>query len=328
VLLAGTANARRGSRRDAQAKHGSDADTGNEAAGKVRSGCLQKRLRRQKPDVLQRSQGKRALYLCLSLGETMKAVCILLTADRQEMTRRAVESFRAQDFDEDERMLIIFDTGSTLYERDGSRERPNEVYVDARELRGSTIGRLRNEANAIVARAGEALIHWDSDDYSHPSRIREQLALLTTERGLSIPDARTPYFNRPGLPVVCVGYNDVLFWDTCEVDRVERGPRNEVWRYRSKDPRFVLGSSMCYWAEAWQACRFDDAPHEDQRWWRKNSSRCLGVESFSDTDNEPRLICSIHDGNTSEGYSAELRLHSEWSRVARYDNYVRERMKL
>jgi len=45
----------------------------------------------------------------MSAQPTVVAVC--LTADRPAMTRQAVESFRAQTYPADKRMLLIFDSG-------------------------------------------------------------------------------------------------------------------------------------------------------------------------------------------------------------------------
>ena len=62
----------------------------------------------------------------------------------------------------------------------------------------ATIGtKLRNfagEANG-PAWMPEILIHWDDDDYSHPNRIAEQVALLQS----SGADAT-------------VGFREMLFW--------------------------------------------------------------------------------------------------------------------
>jgi hypothetical protein len=187
-----------------------------------------------------------------------------------------------------------------------------------------TIGAMRNQAAEIAVKWGADIIcHWDDDDWSHPNRIAEQVSLLQptavdcvgyrdmlfwdTREGQSVPDSRTPYFNRPGLPV------------------------NKAWMYNNRfDQSYCVGTSMCYWREAWERNQFDDVNHgEDSRWLRK--VRSIGVESGAIDErfpvvNQPRMIASIHGGNTAP-YNPPGDPNM-WSRAAEWDQHCREVMAL
>ena len=264
--------------------------------------------------------------------------CIMLTADRPAMAARAIRSFLAQTYER--KRLYIWDTSTVLLDVIGACGKANTAQAGvevadlisaplvARErFVGATIGRLRNAANKYALAhyttentRPEVLIHWDDDDYSHPKRIKEQVELLTTGAAISnLGGARRA--------LECVGYNDVIFWDTRTHwekfgPPARPDPYPTAWRFRSVDPRYVIGSSMCYWADAWRSDPFDDAVGEDVRWWRRHAALSRGVPA------DGRLICSIHGGNTSAAYSTELMRGSQWQRVQEFDDYVRERMKL
>src|ERR1700691_4751983 len=109
-------------------------------------------------------------------------VCaVMLTADRPVLARRAVECFRRQTYTP--RFMLQLDTGA--FTRDSHFSDPRNlspdndpfgcITVEGRpELKSRTIGGLRNEVNALAAQhfpAASILIHWDDDDWSHPSRI-------------------------------------------------------------------------------------------------------------------------------------------------------------
>lgn len=253
---------------------------------------------------------------------------VMLTANRTEMTRRAVASFVAQTYAN--KKLLIWDTGEL--NADFCDESGLVNHIPAEAYREITIGALRNEANSFWTEY-DIVIHFDSDDWSHPNRITEQVALLQASGKQ------------------CVGYRDMLFW------RLERGLRqssripasvqadpyrpSEAWLYTNQDPRYCLGTSMCYWRAAWEARPFPDISRgEDRKWLREIDS--LGVTSLPETLNmvqmpeghskpltatpcaEPRMIASIHSGNHVKYETTS----AEWKRVPEWDSYCRERMAL
>ena len=210
--------------------------------------------------------------------------------------RRAIEAQTYPDIEH-----LVFDTSETF----------------------GTIGVMRNAANARAS--GGIIIHADDDDWHHPQRIAEEVALLQTTGA------------------ACVGYREVLFWDT-------RQQPAEAWVYTHADPRYVVGATMCYWRAAWDACPFEDRPHEDQRWWLENARHCVGVagvpappldgvcyraggacpvkgDPITTRPDEARAICEIHGSNT-EAYRRQdmLQAPRQWRRAPELDAYCRAKM--
>lgn len=242
-------------------------------------------------------------------------VCaVMLTADRPELARRAVECFRRQTYPA--KRLLIWDNGAEM-QPDLEAEDDGIYWVAAalaRTLRlRQTVGGLRNNANCFWTEF-PILIHWDDDDYSHPNRIAEQVALLQTSGA------------------DCVGYREVLFW---------KQPDGEAWLYSNRDPRYCLGTSLCYWRETWERKPFQATSQgEDERF--TTGLKCVGIstlpenESFRGmykygpvpTDGKPRMIARIHAGNTSNAYDpAVLRKSAEWKRVPEWDSRARSIME-
>jgi hypothetical protein len=257
--------------------------------------------------------------------------CILLTRDRPQMAARAVASFRAQSYER--KRLFIYDTGV------------NSWVTDPAELSGwghlrvnypnKTIGCLRNYA--IHETWADIIAHWDDDDWSHPNRLAEQVALLQASGA------------------DCVGYNEMLFWDerrakvvipqidiTCgglfgpaDTHRTFAAGAPETiggtaWRYRDPVPGHILGTSMMYWRKAWEQHPFDDISHgEDRRFQSKcrvvRVSSLFGVRDRGPID-APRMIASIHGGNSSR-YDPSTDT-AMCRRAEEFDGYCAEAMRL
>lgn len=268
------------------------------------------------------------------------SVCaILLTADRPEYTRQAVQSFRAQTYAN--KSLLIFDSGKE--ELDwlslvpvGHDPCKLADFFRARHAQ-ATIGELRNAAiafsieweNNTIPRT-DIFVTWDSDDYSHPNRIAEQVQLLQS----SGADA--------------VGYNELLFWreprvcsqheavNCMQSEICARGiqdRRGESWLYSNKDTRYPPGSSLCYWRKAWEVKPFAATSiGEDEKFCRglkvvsvsclpQRTSPLIGMPE-PPAGNDPRMIARIHAGNTSTAYKPEsMRRAAEWSKVPAWDKY-------
>lgn len=238
-------------------------------------------------------------------------VAIMLTADRPEMARRAVECFRAQTYSP--KTLLIVNSGAVPLLNDPSgyeKDMMEPCYIGAD---AQTIGELRNRGNADAARHGaDILIHWDDDDYSHPNRIAEQVTLLQS----SGADA--------------VGCREMLFW---------RDTPGEAWLYSNPDPRYCLGTSLCYWRKTWERVPFQPLPKakggnaEDNEWLKSVSSAGVPAFGFDPTVppsfkgvNHPRMIARIHSSNTSDYASVVGKSHN-WRRVPEWDAYCESVMK-
>lgn len=220
------------------------------------------------------------------------SVCaVMLTKDRVEMTRQAVASFEAQTYPN--KKLRIFDTSDriTRYARHFQCCQPGWPK------RG--VGQLRNEANALSDE--DILIHFDSDDISHPNRIAEQVELLQ-ESGAD-----------------CVGYNECLFWST---------PPDNAWMYRNPNPHYAVGASLCYWRRVWEHKPFPDLPvGEDTAWLAGLNVRALSSlpPILPGLHDDARLVCRIHGRNTNKAYSILLTGKcTEFQRAPEWDTYCRE----
>lgn len=290
--------------------------------------------------------------------------CVMLANGREAMGRRAVVSFLKQTYEERYRMLLILDTGAQANPTGdaigGVAIASGVAHVYRPALAGQTIGALRNEANRRTN--AEIIVHWDSDDWSHPRRIEEQVALLET----SGKEA--------------VGYRDMLFWrvdsaqpwNTVYCACGEAYPRSasrcpkcklycpagEAWLYTNRVPTYALGTSLCYWREVWQRNAFaDTSAGEDTLWLRgvqsvgKSSCPPIGVKQGVEEVTAgfppeafplpplrrrvggsahlqlrmPRMIASIHGGNT---YARIEPRAEEWRRAPEWDAHCRGVMTL
>lgn len=225
------------------------------------------------------------------------------------MARFAVECFRSQTYPG--RRLLVIDSGEEKLGIDGWNS--NEFYVTA-NVSGPinpSIGYLRNQANGLkIYDEPPILIHWDDDDYSHPNRIAEHVALLQASGA------------------DCVGYNEMLFWRN-----IPGMISGEAWLYRSQNPQHALGTSLCYWRKTWERRPFAaTSVGEDHQF--TSGLRMAVVSSVTEPGDmipkkpnvpqgyEPRMIARIHGGNTSDAYALDrMQRAKEWKRVPEWDLY-------
>lgn len=222
----------------------------------------------------------------------MKVGCVMLASPGREAFRYlAVECFDSQTYTGGLRLLTL----------------PADP--------AQTIGAMRNYANSLLTDC-DIVCHWDDDDWSHPNRIAEQVALLQATGA------------------DCVGYNEMLFWRG-----VEQGPNypGEAWLYSNPNPRYALGTSLCYWRRAWNALLFPDLQHGEDTEWLKgvNCHAISAVPVYVRCPNDPPMVARIHSGNSSSAYDrAEMVRHNalpaaerQWVRAWGYDNFCREVME-
>lgn len=250
----------------------------------------------------------------------MKTVCAIMLANgREAMVRRAVKSFQSQTYPAKE--LLIWDTGELNEDHDTTGDGSGQVmHIPAPAYRtpNPTIGALRNEAlhffdDDDAGKAPDIIIHWDSDDWSHPNRIAEQVALLESS----------------GKQVV--GYKDLLFWDSTP------GQFCGAWLW--KNDLAFCGTSLCYYREAWERVKFTDAPRNGQatseyEHWKQAhpflvvSSLVCDINDLTRTTTiKPRMIGAIHGANTMS-YERNERNGMTWKRVPDWDKHCREVMAL
>jgi hypothetical protein len=267
------------------------------------------------------------------------------------MTRQAVEAFRAQTYPD--KRLLIWDTGSdNSATNESSQEGYCEGFIDAhRRGDGAKVGELRNRANGMsgtILPKSDIICHWDSDDWSHPNRIAEQVALLQSSGA------------------ECVGYNEMLFWrETPQVIKdqyaevLRRYPTDpnvpipqhlrlrdsEAWLYTNRSATWALGTSLCYWRRTWERAPFSNTygiGADDTDWF--NRVKCFAVPSINpisawlDSDlprpwwksgaaGQPRMVARIHAGNAGNSayWPAEMaKAPHHWRRVPEWDGYCRK----
>jgi hypothetical protein len=252
---------------------------------------------------------------------SVTAIC--LTADRQKLTDRAVQCFLSQTYRPS--TLLIYDTGTKPYELERLATSRIVIARDGPEM-ARPIGALRNTANSLAV-AADVLTHFDSDDWSGPYRLQDQVqTLIDSKRD-------------------CVGYRSVLFWDSRRppdgggiAGAAWRGHHTEfggeAWAYHNIQPAYCIGASLCYWRRVWERLRFrDDYPRaeggiaEDKEWLSHVDSQ--GYTSVSFADDTVNLVCEIHGGNTMP-YNLENdeRGPTGWKRVPSWDEQLKTIMTL
>lgn len=224
------------------------------------------------------------------------------------MVRRATKSFQHQTYKNS--WLLIYDTTPNR-NLDLGIEPGMRIYQQSAIDAGATMGTLRNSANESAFQVSspncptpDIFVHWDSDDWSDPRRIEEQVDFLNNHEHKE-----------------CVGYNQMVFWDT-------RGPEPCVWIFKHPSRLYVMGTSMCYWASFWHERPFPDSKHEDHEWWMRNAAQCRGELSIQFGSVAPRMIASIHGSNTSEAYRDEIMIAPYWTKHPEFEAYCADRMAL
>lgn len=231
-----------------------------------------------------------------------RVVAVMLVDGRPELVQRAIRCFRAQTYEN--KRLLIYDSGDVqaVY----PEYWPIVDYVRASCRNGQTIGELRNAANRIAEKDGaEIIIHWDSDDWSAPTRIQEQVTVLRIQEQI---------VGLPGmLPIPCIGMNRMRFW---------REQEREAWFYSNPNPNYALGTSLCYWTRFWAENLFTANHGEESEFshWLR-----LNVVNGNAGALDNLMVASIHSGNQHRNpYRRELMVASEmqggeWKRALHLD---------
>jgi hypothetical protein len=244
----------------------------------------------------------------MSAQPTVVAVC--LTADRPDMTRQAVDSWRRQTYKNKKLLILDSSLNSTPGLPYGC---PDATTVWMPDMNGKKVGELRNAANFCAADWGEAdiIITADSDDISHPLRYAEQVALLQSSE--------------------CVGYNECLFWrEPVKCSACEDRP-GEAWLYTNRSATWALGTSLCYWRKAWERAPFAALNSgEDTEWFNRVKVRAISSLHNQPPESplkNPRMVARIHAGNAGNPayWPAEMaKAPHHWRRVPEWDGYCRE----
>lgn len=195
----------------------------------------------------------------------MKLVsAIMPTRGRAEWARQALEFFLAQTYPEKE--LIILDDSD------------DPSFPVAPDMPGVTYRRTEMRCNIPVKRnaccemaRGEIICHFDSDDYSAPERMADQVALIE-QSGKSV-----------------VGYHSMLFYSANPL---------YVAKYRGDQNVFAMGTSLMFKRDFWAVNRFPPSTEiaEDTAFVRmaRKHDQLITAEAGK------LMVARSHPGNTSE----------------------------
>lgn len=251
---------------------------------------------------------------------------VALYANRPEFAESILKVFRNQTYEN--KWLLIYNNGREPFT---ARLEPREAL--ASDIgRTAAIGELRNLANTCSA--SDIIVHGDVDDWSHPNRISEQVALLQAS----------------GADVV--GYNEMLFAryvqlserDVYGPDGDEHKPcdvAEEAWLYTSPVPKPTLGTSLCYWRKTWKRKPFNPTLPNNRESLGEDTEFIRGLNAVAVSsvvhhapkdllerlnrgeDFLPRMIARIH-GSNSTRYNIQDARGTSWKRVPEWDARVRE----
>ena len=165
---------------------------------------------------------------------------------RTELTAQALQCFLMQTWLNKE--LIVIDDS----EQPAFPVAPSAPGIFYWALPGhKTVAAKRNLA---VGRAhGEVIVHWDSDDYSAPGRITDQVERLAT------------------WGAEATGYHSMVFMDQ---------ERRRAWKYHGALDT-ALGSSLCYRKDFWQKHPFPPGLDVGEDGWfvRQTHGKIVAVDA-------------------------------------------------
>jgi glycosyltransferase involved in cell wall biosynthesis len=144
--------------------------------------------------------------------------CILPTKNRAAFVPDAIRSYQSQTYPNKE--LIVLDNGEDATE---SLIPPDPTIRYARVHGEVTTGDMRNAC--VMQSSGQVICHFDSDDWSAPERVTDQVTRLGT-------------FG------VVTGYHSMLFYDV-------RDGKCYQWHTPQVTMRYLLGTSLCYRRQWW-----------------------------------------------------------------------------
>ena len=196
----------------------------------------------------------------------MLVTCILPTKDRAAYIPHAIRCYQAQTYPLKE--LIIVDNGTDITD---TLIPPDPSIRYARVKGKFTTGDMRNMCARYAL--GEIVCHFDSDDWSAPERVTDQVTRL-------------------GEFGVVTGYHSMLFYD-------ERDGKTYQWHTpRSHPSRFALGTSLCYRWEWWQKNPFPSLKiGEDIRFFQ-HAQRLAG-HLVTTVPADLKMVARVHANQTS-----------------------------
>jgi glycosyltransferase involved in cell wall biosynthesis len=158
--------------------------------------------------------------------------CIMPTHNRRSLIRVSLNCYLSQDWPDKE--LVVVDDGADTVRDLVKQLVPDAVYIYLAEKQ--MIGTKRNLA--CEASSGDAICHFDDDDWSGVGRIRDQVTRLI-ESGKQM-----------------TGYHSIIYWNG-----------TEARCYASADPEYAVGTTMCYQKRFWEIHRFPAKSYQKTTPW-------------------------------------------------------------
>lgn len=194
--------------------------------------------------------------------------------DRQEWAKQTVQCFAEQNYSN--KILLIIDD-----QDDPCFPNPHDVKVTDVHFIGCptrlSIGTKRNIGGEWAKQVGATYIaHYDTDDWSAPTRISEQIALLETS-GKSL-----------------CGLDSLIFYDP----QVKRAG---LWA----DAGNCCGTSMVYRVDWWEKHRFPEVTKLNGQvvaWGEDNAFRNMAqdAQQYVALRSHSLMVARAHKGNTNE----------------------------
>ena len=191
----------------------------------------------------------------VGMNATPTASVICPTANRPEMLLKAIKCFLDQDFYASE-MLILDDGAEPSAVPSNSRIK----YIRT-EGGKHPVGTKRNRC--CEAARGSIICHFDDDDWSAPTRLKEQIKRLDN--------------------VSVTGYNSIAFFNT-----------DKKWAAIWKGC-YQAGAGYSYRKDFWAGHRFENwTGGEDCAFYES----AVKAGQFDSVEGHTRLVCTRHETNT------------------------------
>jgi len=196
---------------------------------------------------------------------------IMPTRGRPEMSRAAVECWRGQVWPKLELVIVDDRDCPSFPAEDFTGYRIRYTKLSER----LTVGEKRNVACSMAS--GEIIVHFDSDDWSAPGRIADQVARLQAT----------------GKQVT--GYSGMLFHETRKVRVLDVGGFRAAgawWRWRGMHGQ-AAGTSLCYRRDWWLKHPFLPEQRAEDDLFYAEALRLGEAVSVDGRD----LMCAVNHGD-------------------------------
>lgn len=179
-----------------------------------------------------------------------KVSCVMVTANRRALCRRAVLCFERQTYAN--RELVVVDDGEQdLSDVLSCLGADRFIYRKIPHRADNVLGRLRNIALEIAT--GAIIAQWDDDDWYHPERLAKQIAAL--EQG----------YDACCLSATLMHLNDARFASHPYIGLLKDGVPGSIVHRRSSKIRYPeerRGEDTLYLRQWWMA-RYTQLPRAD-----------------------------------------------------------------